>query len=51
MDSNQLVGVLCSIERCFELDRWDVVAVAVEPLGVVLMRVIASSGEVMTLAR
>ena len=30
MDSNQLVGVLCSIERCFEFDGWDVADVAVE---------------------
>ena len=35
MDSNQLVGVLCSIEGCFEFGGWDVVAVAVEAGGVV----------------
>ena len=35
MDSNQLVGVLCSIERCFELGGWDVVAVAVKACRVV----------------
>ena len=27
MDSNQLVGLFCSIERCFELGRWDVVEI------------------------
>jgi hypothetical protein len=30
-----LVGLLCSIERCFELGGWDVVEVAVEACRVV----------------
>jgi hypothetical protein len=35
VDSNQLVGLLCSIERCSEPGGWSVVEVAVQARGVV----------------
>ncbi len=52
VDSNHgVVGLLGSVERCFELCWRDVVEVAVQSFAVVLMWVIVSRGEVMRLPR